>query len=497
MSGRHPLDPGAPSRKRGSFLKFCIYTGLTLIGIILSMLLYAWGSAVWENLSHSRVYWQDDQVTDPSSVVRPLVDENQRFDIAVTIWAPFEHEEYLGHTEEKPIYSDIVFRDLRLADKHKSVNLTYKLPLAMFKRYSFYRQDLRASFVLIPTSPSLMDKVSDFSSVRSDAAYPWAPVRSWPFPLGAADSGPKTIADEALDSFGISMPLLELHAIGSKCPESYGTQSDDDDDDEEFSDIAPADMSNIVFYPKHAIERHPFVVTRTQIRVVDETHLFDRKLYNQEHRNLRSTSSRCGEGAYRGTEDLEQCARTYVSHGNWETRLALQVADGEPEYAYAPYMGYAAAAAGPKDLVQIPVSREICDYDHMASKKDPGFMDVNWQLSYSGRSPLKFFAADQIVQTNRVSFNETECKTVKAQESAELWNGLVGHRYYEDAHPRRRLFLISLLYILSSVDGMLTSSYWYTRTSTVGISVSGALLLVISQTFGVIVDSFSSFDDPH
>ncbi|KAJ7245094.1 hypothetical protein C8J57DRAFT_1524589 [Mycena rebaudengoi] len=472
MSSDPPLDPGVPARKRGSFCKFCMCISLVLFGLLLATFVYALGKALFgfTQVSHSRMYQNQtlEEVTDRATIVRPLVDENQRFDFAVSIWAPTVDENGSHRSRgvaETPLYSDIVFRGLRLADKHKSANLTYRLPVTIFKRLALKHNDLRASFVLIPTSPSLMDQVTDFSTWRSEyLAIP--PVRSWPFPLGAADSRPQSVADRALDSFGISMPLLEFHEVGSRCanstnPETSSVEneitqerSDDDDDDDEDGEgkeiqrkavakvhtaTAPLGVSDITQFPEHALKRHPFVVTRTQIRVVDETQIFNRKLYNREHYKLRSTS--CGQERY-GYSVLNLCDRTYTKNGNWETRLELKVPDevtGEPltEWAYAPYIGYAASSAGPKDISAVPVMRENCTQFENTSSTDPGavdlqiptmfgayssadFITINWQLSYSGRSPLKYLGADLIVRPKRLPYNETDYKTIF---TASIWYG--------------------------------------------------------------------------
>ncbi|KAJ6537787.1 hypothetical protein B0H19DRAFT_1240499 [Mycena capillaripes] len=517
MSSDSPLDPGVPARKHGSFCKFCMCISLVLFGLILATFIYQLGKTLsFPQVSHSRIYQNQtlEEVTNRATIVRPLVDENQRFEIAVSIWAPSVDESgsfKSSGASETPLYSDIVFRGLRLADKHKSANLTYRLPTTIFKRLALKDNDLRASFVLIPTSHSLMDQVTDFSTWRPESlAIP--PVRSWPFPLGAADNGQQSVADRALDSFGISMPLLEFHELGSKCASSSNpetpsveneithNQNDDDDDEDGDGEVqrqtvakahvatAPLGISDIALYPEHALKRHPFVVTRTQIRVVDETHIFNRKLYNKEHSKLRSIS--CGQTRY-GWPILRLCDRTYTKNGNWETRLELKVTDedtGEPltEWAYAPYIGYAASSAGPKDITAVPVTRENCTQFENASSTDPDFININWQLSYSGRSPLKYLSADLIVRPKRPPYNETEYKKAQEHDAAELWNGLVGHRFYEDAHPRRRILIESLMYVLHLVEVLLDMSYWYTRTSTVCISISGTILLALGEILGAI-----------
>ncbi|KAJ7280273.1 hypothetical protein C8J57DRAFT_1712255 [Mycena rebaudengoi] len=423
MSSGHLLDPGVPARKPSSYCKFCLCIGFVLFGLLLATYTYLYGFrkfdfAALPRFSHSQIFQNQtlEQVENRGTVVRPLVDDNQSFDIAVSIWVDVQ-----GRITETPLYSDIVFQGLQLADKHKSASIRYTLPVAMFRDRFLVENGLRASNAVTPS--------------RSFVAVSFTPITIRDlnpsfsgFPLGAIDKGPPTVADKALDSFGISMPHLEFHGVGGKCT---GAST--------------------------ALKHHPFVVTRTQIQVVDETHVFNRELYNKEHNKLRFTS--CGQGKYNVTI-LELCNRDYFTNGNWETRLELQTTDqntgeSQTEWAYAPYLGHAPSAAGPKDIVAVPVTRENCTLFENPTSTDPDSIEINWQLSYSGRSPLKYFSAS-LIPPERVPHNESDFKKAMAQDRAELMNGLTGHRFYEDAHPRRRFFLDSSITLLYLIQASLT-----------------------------------------
>ncbi|KAJ6562522.1 hypothetical protein B0H19DRAFT_1248232 [Mycena capillaripes] len=514
MSNDPPLNPGVPARKRSSFCKFCLCISLVLFGLALATIIFVLGKTVFQftaQITHSRIYQNQtlDEVKNRTTVVRPLVDKEQTFDIAVSIWSRSveEHEGEIfpwSVRNETALYSDIVFRGLHLADKHKSLTLSYKLPVANFRRLALRQNDLRASFVLIPTSPSLMDQVFNFSTARRPYdIMQISPVRSWPFPLGTSDNRSQSLADRALDSFAISMPLLEFHEFRSKCATASSReksasseevvikQSDDDEEDQvekHVVQVIPSGVSDITKYPEHAVKRHPFVVTRTQIRVVDEVHIFNRKAYNREHEMLRRSYG----------------LRDYRTYGNWETRLELQIPDpntGEllTEWAYAPYIGVGndgGSSAGPKDIVPLPVTRENCTEFENMSSIDPEFVNIDWQLSYSGRSPKKFVAADMGLTSDRVPHNESDYKKALAHDAAELHNGLFGHRFYEDAHPRRRLTITLLLSVLYIVWVILDMSYWYTRTSTVSISVLGTVLLATSKILSACNNVASLVEGP-
>ena len=115
--------------------------------------------------------------------------------------------------------------------------------------------------------------------------------------------------------------------------------------------------------------------------------------------------------------------------------------------------------------------------------------------------------------------NQTERDRVLAQDGAEIFreckrrihynitigdymllDGVVGNRFSKDVHPRRRAFLHAMRYVylahvqsrslkvsyrlvLAIVVLFLDIRYWYTRTSTVSISILGTALLSGSDLF--------------
>ncbi|KAJ7021462.1 hypothetical protein C8F04DRAFT_1140897 [Mycena alexandri] len=521
MSEKYSLNPGVPARKRSSLCKFSLWIGLILGALFLFRLAVTIGKSLFwfTHFSHSHILQNQtlDQVQDRASVVRPLIDENQVFDIAVSIWTmPAEMhdgERIPGDVAETPLYSDIVFRGLRLSDKHIYTTLSYKLPTALFRRLLLKGNDLRASFVVIPTTPSLVEYVTNISTWRPETMR-IPPVRAWPFPLGTFNTASPTMVDKALDSFGISIPLMEFHEIASKCggskvfkpkfddDEAKGADEGDEDDEDDFNPVTADDeanwrfsaVSDIARNPLHAVNRHPFIVTRTQIRIVDEVRIFNRKAFNKEHNKLKSTS--CGQGRDM-VVDPNLCYGSFYSNGNWETRFKLQIPDEETgkfrtEWAYGPYMGHGVFSAGPKDLVPVPVTRETCPELKNAASSDPEYIDINWRLSYSGRSPAKFGTSEIISHPTRVGYNDSEYKKIQAHDRAELWNGLYGHRFYEDAHPRRRLILAILSGVLFFVQSVLELGYWYTRTSTAFISVPGTIMIAASGIIAALAHVASS-----
>ncbi|KAF7344398.1 hypothetical protein MSAN_01921000 [Mycena sanguinolenta] len=454
-----PLDPGLPPRKRRSFCRLCFCTCLVLCGLLLALGIYQIGKSFFirSQSSHSRLFQNQtlDEVEHRIAVVRPLVDEKQLFDIAVSIWAP----------------SADVSRD-----KYKSVNLTYRLPTAVFQRSLLKEDDLRASFVLIPTEPSLVNHITGFST--------W-----WP----------QTAPRPPVPPDFLSEPPTPDHRSADEDAFSDGAHDGYKEQNQIEEDIA--DVSGTSKYPEHALT-HPFIVTRTQIQAVDETHIFNLILYEREHDRLRTYSSfLCGERGQQPNSTL--CHRTYAMNGNWETRLMLSVPNKKTglldlEWAYAPYIDYTASAAGPKDLVPVPVSNKICSPLQNVSATDPEeYIDINWQLSYSGRSPGEHLNS-KLLQgrpSRPLSYAESDYKKAIARDTEEMLNGLAGHRFYEDAHPRRRFILVMLLdFILSPASRLLGIAYWATRTSTVSISVSGTIFLALHRILWVLTYAANAFE---
>ncbi|KAJ6495434.1 hypothetical protein C8R45DRAFT_987322 [Mycena sanguinolenta] len=143
------------------------------------------------------------------------------------------------------------------------------------------------------------------------------------------------------------------------------------------------------------------------------------------------------------------------------------------------------------------VPRENCSLLENMSVTDPEFIDINWRLSYSGRSPGEHINSKVILglPSNPVSYMESDYRKAIVHDTEEMINGLVGHRFYEDAHPRRRFILTILLdFILSPVSRVLGISYWSTRASIVSISVSGTTFLALNWFLWVVTAMANAFE---
>jgi hypothetical protein len=140
------------------------------------LLFVGWSFRQWiSNLRspHKEHYFNATQDPLPNLIVRPLIDENQTFDIAVSVWLRATEEEEAAYRRnrtadvvigdkgegiltkidvpigvgdandkiedpqderedilETPLFSDIVFRGLRLKDKGISQKVQFRLPTA-------------------------------------------------------------------------------------------------------------------------------------------------------------------------------------------------------------------------------------------------------------------------------------------------------------------------------------------------------------------------------
>jgi hypothetical protein len=98
------------------------------------------------------------------------------------------------------------------------------------------------------------------------------------FPLHSLEKSNKMLADEAVESFGISIPLLEFRSIRSQCPDKFPVTLGNDDgleegeDEDDIDDGSSNDQavikkesgktSLVTTDGKSILEFHPYVVTR-------------------------------------------------------------------------------------------------------------------------------------------------------------------------------------------------------------------------------------------
>ncbi|KAL1661322.1 hypothetical protein GGF50DRAFT_118076 [Schizophyllum commune] len=205
VDGPPVLDPGISRRRRpGSPCKCLCYTlaalvaaAVTALGAYVSYLLLSKAASVVD--SH-RYPYKDLHYNETSvgEAVRPLIDSNATFDVVLSVWlrAPEEEEaaylennpaeppglegianvlgdmldfqawtsgnpahNFLRKTQdsrllEAPLFSDVVFKDARLSDRGRTTAIPLRIPTARFLTPNLTATDLRATFMVIPSSPS-------------------------------------------------------------------------------------------------------------------------------------------------------------------------------------------------------------------------------------------------------------------------------------------------------------------------------------------------------
>ncbi|KAF7332880.1 hypothetical protein MVEN_02393300 [Mycena venus] len=466
-----------------------------------------------------------DQVTNRSAVVRPLVSGDDKFDIIATVWlrgnasqqAAYQEDRYPDaasevvedtkdthiHREipmrnlhmsnigklsmwsdegvrptkaqddifEVALYSGVIIQNATLSDKGLTAEVPLEFPLGVFLEQNLTAEHLRASFVVLPSVK--MDHLQNFSSWMPDYVL----ETQWRSRVGSPTEQ-KSLIDRAIDSFSLSVPMIGFHPIMSHCDVMLNAAG--------FNNTTPAHNQ---LWGSNA-SRHPHVTSRLHLRILNEQHLFNLEAYNTVHDELRRTS--CGLGYNLGKGKAlphrSVCSRTYEEVGPMETRLEFSDSDhGEPEWAYAPFLSAASNAAGPLDIIPVPVNRVNCsDQANYNSTNLPVLepsllndtMKVIWHVSFSGRTPRKMLFSDLTAFAPTINASQSELERIEAQVQFEHQNTLRSHRFHVDSHPRRRLVAYTLGF-LSALFALLLHIVYYRRlTSTVGISIRGQWLSI-------------------
>lgn len=200
------LDPGVPARRNhSSGCKFILLIIVTTLGLFTAIFVGLRFVNMFHHMRepHDALLYKNKSVdpVDPAMVVRPLIDAKQKFDIVATVWLR-KNDSSSGSAistlpAEEAIFTGTVFQGLTLKDKdiHKTVKYTVPTEIlyvffcptshllyisSSSKNRDLKHYHLRASFVLIPTSPSLLDNLTNYSSWRNEV-IPFPPSRPWPY----------------------------------------------------------------------------------------------------------------------------------------------------------------------------------------------------------------------------------------------------------------------------------------------------------------------------
>ncbi|ESK84612.1 hypothetical protein Moror_13324 [Moniliophthora roreri MCA 2997] len=289
------LDPGiTPRRKPSSGWRFVSWIGVIICVLFISKFIFSVGRTAFDltQFAHTSVYqnqtWEEVAASGSrDAVVRPLINDTQTFDVAITVWLRRTHEEveerkiqkdkspptdenqyYLMAYEdddiyEKAIFSDVVFRGLTLKDKDVGAKVPLQIPTQVLCvtftvflkpiRFILYLQPLPK---IIPLRPPCIycsyPKISfgfgfhlrlfHLVSLQSQMApHEGLPV-SLPsgailsllltsvrrFPLNSSNPPDRGLRDRAIESFAISISLLSFHDTPSSCNEHAATEMSDD-----------------------------------------------------------------------------------------------------------------------------------------------------------------------------------------------------------------------------------------------------------------------------
>ncbi|KIJ29221.1 hypothetical protein M422DRAFT_37029 [Sphaerobolus stellatus SS14] len=528
------LDPGTvPRRQRSSICKCFLYSVA-----IMTIFLFGLGAmTILSSLRDNFIYphkWMYQNATledikDRSSIVRPLVDRTQTFDIAATVWIREPTSQLENEIEGKetlipaevPLFSDIIFRKLSLKDKWASNQVNLRIPTKVFKSRKLSNFDLRATFALIPNSPSLLEYAVSYST-WIPSSIPVPPKRPSEFPLG---SSPKqaSLENEIIDAYAINVPLISFFPINNRCGAPNGTEESInpvDIDDEDWLMDENTTFSSEKHIPKYKskgdrwiwdyfevevkdgelAEEHPYIISRSHIRVADFTEILNRKAFVGAHKKLRGSS--CGQDISDIKASWKKCNRgSYYERGNWETQVKLGIPDeslgkNRTEWAYAPHLSAVSDSAGPWDLIPVPTNHHDCltnsDPDNIPNVGQD-FMDVTWKISYAGRTPPKLLLGNALssdVYKHQINMTGTEYKKALQQSGTELRHAVHGHWHHEGSHPRRSAALKVTSRFLSFICTLLDILYWYTLMNTVGISIPGALLVSLANCFKYVLMIF-------
>jgi hypothetical protein len=154
MEDVQPLHPPRPRRQRKTLSagKCLLYTVLAIGAALISAVLISAGYGVWtawKSISDPHSVHRLDKAAEKNvsdvNLVRAIIDDQTRFDVAVSVWTTLpdiEQEEEirgltfvqadqkgLGRPKEQVLFSDIVLRDVTLRSKSISTTVKYRLPL--------------------------------------------------------------------------------------------------------------------------------------------------------------------------------------------------------------------------------------------------------------------------------------------------------------------------------------------------------------------------------
>ncbi|KAL7416526.1 hypothetical protein BDY24DRAFT_236329 [Mrakia frigida] len=134
-------------------------------------------------------------------------------------------------------------------------------------------------------------------------------------------------------------------------------------------------------------------------------------------------------------------------------------------WTYLPFIETDFGGGGPLDVISLPDGNIDEDFS------------FDWDISFSSLSPLRIALAYKYIGRPGSdgdivvpSSPEENHRNVLRQDAAEFLNALSGHSFDNDARPLLRFSLRRLSSLLTLASFIITAHYWWSRTTTVGIS---------------------------
>lgn len=214
MEEVRPLHHASKPRRQRPGVSPCrclLYTVGVIGGALVAIFLVSTGYAAWQgwkgandpHSSHRLDPKVEHNITD-FNLVRAIIDEKSRFDVAVSVWVTLPDSQQdesirgltfvqadqqgLGRHKEQVLFSDIVLRDVSLHSKGLKTKVKYRLPLERLSVCSSSQTaclyadlvtfcsndrnltgwDLRSSMVLLPTSTGPLDHLVNYTQWKPD-----------------------------------------------------------------------------------------------------------------------------------------------------------------------------------------------------------------------------------------------------------------------------------------------------------------------------------------
>jgi len=137
------LDPGPePRRKTARPVNICktfcraftiatVIIGLRVVYLGLKFVQNRWSTS----LAPHQILYHNDTQYEAHQVVRPLIEEDQSFDIVATVWIRDFEGKNPSHTRgiklvERPIFTDTIFRGVKMSKKIYKTSVNLEIPTA-------------------------------------------------------------------------------------------------------------------------------------------------------------------------------------------------------------------------------------------------------------------------------------------------------------------------------------------------------------------------------